>query len=257
MRIRVQYQIPHPVPLPYSLNYALMSYLYRAIRSVNPDLADWLHHEGIRYQNRSYKPFVFSSLQFRKQKNTQSHRIVEGDAFWYVDSIRPDVIRTIYEGIRVLGALQILHHVFPLLSVQLLPQPDYQQVMNYQTLSPIVVPIQRRDQLVFCHPLESDFYDQIRTSLRRWAVMKWEDPSFEEAPIHIRLLDPASFDLKQASVLTKVKEKNLKGYQFPFQIEASPRIQEVAMEAGLGSYSSQGFGMVAVQPSTDRSSSNR
>jgi CRISPR-associated endoribonuclease Cas6 len=44
--------------------------------------------------------------------------------------------------------------------------------------------------------------------------------------------------------LIDIKGKKIKGYQMPLQIHASPRIQEVAMEAGIGSYSNQGFGML-------------
>lgn len=59
MRIRFVFEIPAETSLPYHYPYALMSYFYHAVRMADPDLAEWLHQEGIPYEGRKYKPFVF------------------------------------------------------------------------------------------------------------------------------------------------------------------------------------------------------
>jgi CRISPR-associated endoribonuclease Cas6 len=247
MRIRITFSLPAPLELPYSLNYALMSYVYQAIQKVDQDLSKWLHQEGLAYQGRIYKPFLFSPLSFDERQHGKDKMRVAGDAVWKVDSIRPEVVQTIYQGIQAMGYLQLFHHRLPLRSIQIEDRPDYQQVMHYSSLGPIVVPIQREGKLVYCHPLQSEFYDQLRSSLDRWARLKWGEEFQCVEPIHIRIRDAERFNLQKAAVLHDVKGKKIKGYLVPLEIEAPASIQQVVMEAGLGSYGSQGFGMVEWQ----------
>ncbi|MGA8943036.1 MAG: CRISPR-associated endoribonuclease Cas6 [Thermoactinomyces sp.] len=245
MRLRMTFSLPQPLELPYSLHYALMSYVYQAIQTVDPVLAKWLHQEGIAYHGRSYKPFIFSPLSFDERQSGKEKMKVSGNAVWKVDSIRPEIVQAICHGVQAKGYLQLLHHRLPLETIEMEERPWYQRVMNYFSLGPIVVPIQREGQLVYCHPLQSEFYDQLRESLLRWARFKWGTSYVCEEAIHIRLRSPERFSLKKAAVLNEIKGKKIKGYLIPLQIEAPAPIQEVVMEAGLGSYGSQGFGMMA------------
>lgn len=244
MRIRFVFEIPAETSLPYHYPYALMSYFYHAVRMADPDLAEWLHQEGIPYEGQKYKPFVFSPLAFDHCRKSPGQMRVQGKATWKVDSIHPPLLQALCQGIQALNHLQLFSHRFPLHSIHFEERPRFESVMNYRCLGPVVFPVRKEGKLVFCHPLESDFYDQIRTSLHRWAKLKWGVDDSNSAPIRIRLLNPGHFRLEQAATLIDIKGKKTKGYQMPLQIHASPRIQEVAMEAGIGSYTNQGFGIL-------------
>jgi CRISPR-associated endoribonuclease Cas6 len=244
MRIRFEFDIPTETSLPYHYTYALMSYFYHVIRLTDPSLADWLHQEGIAFEGRKYKPFVFSPLLFSQCKKAPDKMTVQGKMTWKVDSIHPPIMQALYHGMNTLSHLKLFKHSFPLKSIQIEERPTFQQTMNYRCLGPVVIPISKNGKLLLCHPLESDFYDQIRSSLQRWAKLKWGTDYSDPSPIRIRLLDPDRFRLEQAAQLTEIKGKKIKGYKMPLQIEASVRIQEVAIEAGIGSYTNQGFGML-------------
>ncbi|MBA4493249.1 CRISPR-associated endoribonuclease Cas6 [Paenactinomyces guangxiensis] len=196
----------------------------------------------MEYRGKSYKPIVFSRLQFETRKNTATHMEVKGFCSFKADSIQPVLMQRLIEGMWKLGYLQLLDIKIPLVDVKVEATVLFQETMLYKSLSPIVVPIQDGDRLRFCHPLESRFYDSVRQSAANWYYLKWGEEIPSDTSIHISLLHPEKFQLKKAAVLTKYKEKKLKGYQIPIKVQAPPKVQQVLYESGAGSYSSQGFG---------------
>ncbi|SEN68892.1 CRISPR-associated endoribonuclease Cas6 [Lihuaxuella thermophila] len=246
MRMEARFFINEEISLPYDLNYLISSYLLRCIKQADPGLADWLHNEGIAFQRRSYKPLVFSRPRFECRNNLRACMKVKGMLTFKADSIYPEIIRRLVEGIRSLGNLQLADAKIPLVDVQLEEPKRFSETMSYIALSPIVVPIQREKKLHYCHPLESPFYDGLRRSIRNWYAIRWGEELPQEVNIHISLIDPAAFNLNKAAVLVKYKDKNIKGYQIPLTIDAPPKVQEVIYQSGLGSYGSQGFGMVEI-----------
>ncbi|SFJ85517.1 CRISPR-associated endoribonuclease Cas6 [Thermoflavimicrobium dichotomicum] len=247
MRIQMTFAIPKPASLPYSLNYYLTSYFYRAIREVNPHLSGWLHSEGIAFRGKAYKPFLFSRPWFDLRTHFPTHMEVQGKCRIQVDSIQVEVVRSIYEGVNQLGCLHLLGERFPLVDLRVKEAISFAPRMTYETISPITVPVRIDDELHFCHPLESRFYDNLRYSLYNWYEIKWKEPFPDHEEIHIQLVDPGSFQLERAAVLIQYHGKNIKAYQLKLAIEAPVKMQQVIYEAGLGSYGSQGFGMVEVR----------
>ncbi|RAL22721.1 CRISPR-associated endoribonuclease Cas6 [Thermoflavimicrobium daqui] len=247
MRIQMTFMVPKPTPLPYSLNYYLTSYFYRAIREVNPQLGGWLHEEGIAFRGKAYKPFLFSRPWFDSRTHLAKQMEVQGKCRIQVDSIQTEVVRSIYEGVEKLGCLHLLGEQFPLVDLRVKEAVSFTPQMTYETISPITVPVRIHDELHFCHPLESRFYDNLRYSLHNWYEMKWKEPFPDNEEIHIQLVDPASFRLERAAALVQYHGKNIKAYQLKLAIEAPVPMQQVIYEAGLGSYGSQGFGMMDVR----------
>ncbi|TCS94969.1 CRISPR-associated endoribonuclease Cas6 [Hazenella coriacea] len=244
MRIRATFYLEEETNLPYSLNYPISSYLYQCISQADPALGEWLHNEGLSYQGRSYKPIIFSNLHFEYRRFQSRSMKVKGKVTFQVDSIQPTLIQRLMEGMWKKGCLQLLDIQLPLKEIQLMGTTTFQPEMSYRSLSPIVVPMRLADRLHFCNPLESDFYEQLKKSARNWYWLKWQKELPADVPFRIRLLHPEKFSLKKAAVLTEYKEKKIKGYQVPLWIEAPPDLQQVLMEAGIGSLSSQGFGFL-------------
>lgn len=247
MRIKITYFLEQEVRLPYSLNHIISSYLYQMITIVEPDLGDWLHQEGLVYQNRTYKPIVFSNLHFEHRQNKLAYMKVKGRVTLYVDSIQNRIVQSLMQGIWNSGCLRINDLQIPLQDIQLIGQIEFSSRMQYQTLSPIVIPIQREDRLHFCHPLESDFYDQLRKSARNWYYLKSGKELSEDCSIRINLLEPDRFHLRKSSFLYEYKKKKIKGFALSMEIETSPEVQQVFYESGAGSLSSQGWGMLQVK----------
>ncbi|WP_124728257.1 CRISPR-associated endoribonuclease Cas6 [Staphylospora marina] len=244
MRIEARFYLDREVALPYDINYPLASYIYQCIRLVDPDLGTWLHDKGLEYQGRSYKPFVFSRMYFESRVNKPECMVVQGAMSFKVDSILPEVTRTLVEGMWRTGKLRLLDVDIPLTDVRVLPPLKFTETMRWKALSPICVPVWQDNGLHFCHPLESRFYDSLRNSMKNWYMLHWKKPFPEDGEIHLILPNPEKFSLQKAAVLIRYKEKKIKGYQIPLIIQTTPEMQEVVCRAGLGSYGSQGFGMM-------------
>ena len=244
MRIKIKAYLDQEVKLPYSLNYPVSSYFYQMITLADRELGDWLHQEGLRYHGRTYKPIVFSEVFFEHRVHLPSFMKVKGKVWIYVDSIQERIIKCLVEGIWKTGFLQLKDVQMLIQDIEVVPKPVFVHCMKYETLSPLVVPIQRNQKLHYCHPLESQFYDQLRRSIRNWYYLKWKEELAQEEAIHIRLLQPEQFQMRKASVLHTYKQKKIKGYHLSLEIEAPPKVQQVFYEAGAGSLSSQGWGML-------------
>jgi CRISPR-associated endoribonuclease Cas6 len=246
MRIEARFHLDREIALPYDLNYPLASYIYKCIREANPKLGRWLHDKGLEYRGRWYKPFVFSRVRFESRVNKPDCMLVQGALSFKVDSILPEVTRSLVEGMWKTSRLRLLDVDIPLADVRILPDPAFAGTMRYRAISPIVVPVQQENGLHFCHPLESRFYDSLRTSLKNRYFLRFNREFPEGEEIHLSLLNPEKFQLQKAAVLIRYKEKKIKGYLVPLLIKAPADMQEVIWHAGLGSYGSQGFGMVDV-----------
>ncbi|SFT04547.1 CRISPR-associated endoribonuclease Cas6 [Marininema halotolerans] len=246
IRITAQFYIDHEVNIPYDLNYPLSSYIYQCIGLANAELGDWLHNEGLAYRGKSYKPLVFSRLHFERRRNKSTHMEVKGLCGLTIDSIQPEIIQHLIQGMWKKGYLQLLDVKIPLMDVKMKAAHSFVETMSYKLLSPVVVPVQIDKGLHFCHPLESQFYDSLRQSISNWYNLKWQEELPREVSIQISLLQPEFFQLKKAAVLTQYKEKKVKGYLASIQVQAPPKVQQVIYESGLGSYNSQGFGCVEV-----------
>lgn len=246
MRAEVTFYLDKEILLPYDLNYFISSYIYHCIKQKAPDLADWLHNTGLEYKGKRYKPFVFSRCNFSTRVNLDSKMKVSGNLYFQIDSIMPEIIHRFVEGAWIKGVLDLFDYKLPLQEIRFLPPVTYKDSMMYKALSPIVIPIQKQNQTIFCHPLDSRFYDSMRNSLKNWYFLRWGETFPETEEIHIQLYQPEKFHLRKTAVLTRYKEKNIKGYLIPLQVEAPVKMQQVIYEAGIGSYGSQGFGMVEV-----------
>jgi CRISPR-associated endoribonuclease Cas6 len=244
MRAEVKFHIANEIQLPYDLNYPISSFIYRCLMQANQDLAYWLHNTGLPYRGKKYKPFVFSRCYFDTRINLKSAIKVKGALAFQIDSMMPEIVQHFIEGAWSIGQLTLCDSSFPLQEVKLLPSPTFKRNMVYQTLSPIVVPTQIDGQVVYLHPLDSQFYDSLRFSLKNWYYLRWKEEFSEDEGLRIQLYRPEKFQLKKAAVLSRYKDKNLKGYQFPLVVESSEKMQQVIYETGLGSYGSQGYGMV-------------
>lgn len=244
MRVEAKFFVESEMVLPYDLNYFVSSYIYRCIQQSSPDFADWLHNTGLQRNGKSYKPFVFSRCTFTKRVNLPSGMKVKGTLSFLMDSILPEVIQRFIEGAWKIGMLELGNWKFPLQEINLLPPVSFHPKMIYQAISPIVVPIQKDGQVIYCHPLESRFYDSMRLSMANWYALRWNEEFSDSDEICIQVYRPEKFQLQKASVLQRYKEKNVKGYQVPLVIEAPVKMHQVIYESGLGSFGSLGFGMV-------------
>jgi CRISPR-associated endoribonuclease Cas6 len=135
-------------------------------------------------------------------------------------------------------------------------EPDYKEIVKYICLSPIILKeLPNEEGKAFISPEDEAFSDLVyeSTLLRMQRAMKLSQEDLE-AHKHFQLI-PDSYYLdkirekekKFARIYTlscAKGERELRGYTFPFTLYASPAVQRFVFLQGLGSCTSNGFGML-------------
>lgn len=244
MRIRLKLKTVEEQLIDYNYNAELNNLIYEILKDADEDLARKLFDQGMLIRNELVKPYTFSRLLFENYKATRSGLIVRGEGEWLVSTPVDDLGETLIDG--MIGRYQVTigKNTFSVERHQMLKDPEMPEEMNCFMLAPVVTSVYRPDgREVFCHPLQSEFYDLLRNDL----VYKTEvltGQRYNPAEIHFTIIDPEKFDLERAANLIHYQGKNIKCYLFKFKLIGPKKILETAFTWGLGSFNGQGFGMI-------------
>ncbi|OWZ83740.1 CRISPR-associated endoribonuclease Cas6 [Natranaerobius trueperi] len=248
MRLKINFSIDKPVNLTFNYQYLLSSWVYKIIYKGNSRLGKWLHEKGCLFKGKNYKPILFSNVFFDESKVVKSpkHSCLQVDkgGYFYFDSFRKDICYALMEGTWQKEKVILNDKEFVITSVEIVKDPHWNSPFKAKTLGPICAPYVSNNKLQYSNPLESKFYDVIRNNLLNWYEIIYRKPS-ELKKDDIKITIDQSFNFKKAEKLIDFKGKKIKGYQFKFTLDAPSEVLEVAYRAGLGSYGSQGFGMVS------------
>lgn len=228
--------------LPLSYNYILQAAIYS---SIEPELAAFLHKKGFEGGGRNFKLFSFSRLsgQFQIDKNLNKirftntvHLVVSSPLDQFCQSIATNMLSR--RHIR-LGNCSV---DVEKMTVQQFKASNQKVVLK--TLSPIVVystlmkPDGRKYTCYF-QPGEPDYDSLIENNLRK----KYQAFYSKEAPegeVHVRKLG----QMRQNVV--NYKDTVIKGYSGKVIVTGPEELLQMAVDAGIGSKNSQGFGCVEV-----------
>lgn len=244
MRIRLKLKTVEEQLIDYNYNAELNHLIYEILKDADESLAQKLVDQGMILRNQPVKPYTFSRLLFENYKATRNGLIVRGEGEWLISTPVDDLAETLIDG--MIGRYQVAigKNTFTVERHQMLKDPEMPAEMNCFMLAPVVTSVYRPDgREVFCHPLQSEFYDLLRTDLA-FKAQELYGTSFDPAEIHFTIIDPEKFDLERAANLIHYQGKNIKCYLFKFKMIAPRKILEVAFTWGLGSFNHQGFGMI-------------
>lgn len=244
MRIRLKLKTLEEQLIDYNYNADLNNLLYEITRDANPGLANELFSTGIVVGNKPVKPYTFSRLLFENYRATRDGLVVKGDGEWLISTPVDDLAENFINGLIGRYQVHIGKKKFTVERHQMIKDPNLTSEMDCFMLGPVVTSIIRSDgREVFCHPLQSEFYDLLRQNL----VDKVEQiygQSFQSEDIQFSIINPEKFDLERSANLIHYQGKNIKCYLFKFKIAGPNEVLQVAFSWGLGSFNHQGFGMI-------------
>ncbi len=227
--------------LPIHYNYLLQSALYRLL---DPDFARFLHNEGYMYGKRSFRLFTFSQLlgKYRLIKE-QKQICFQGQVKLRVHSPLAPFCQSIMNTLLLEEGIRLGQARLNVIEIEC-TQPDINKdTLLVQTLSPITVysTMFRPDGRKFTHyyqPRDSEFSEHIRNNL-----LKKFELVYQSVPSSTRLHIEPLGQTKERIVL--YKGFVIKGHIGQFQLWAEDRrLLSLALDAGIGSKGSQGFGCV-------------
>lgn len=230
--------------IPAQYHYPVQAGIYETLTK---DVGGFFHDVGFLHKGRSFKMFAFSRLMgtstFDKSKGVIRF---EGPATLVVSSPIPQFCSSLSTGLLHAGVFRIgMVSLTPKKSQIYEPKVDG-EVVDLKLLSPVVAysTMTRHDGRKYtCYfaPGEREFQSLTETNLRK----KYALLSQEEAP-----------PVPKYEVFTKSRPKQsvllykgtvIKGYTCFLRLKGPAPLLQVAIDAGLGTKNSQGFGCVVPQ----------
>lgn len=242
MHITMQFKPEGEFVLPLHYNHIIQGMIYKAI---NTQLAIFLHNKGFQNKRRSFKLFTFSRLNGRYEINKEKGSIKFFDQIsMTISSPVGEFCNSVANGMLTRRWLEIGSNLVEATNMLVRQHTADRHEVRIRTLSPVVAystllrPDGRKYTCYF-QPGEPDYDRIISSNLRK----KYEAYYNEEAPMG----DVKVEKISQVKMhVMNYKNTVIKGYSGKLQLSGPKELLQMAVDTGLGSKSSQGFGCVEV-----------
>lgn len=234
---------PHrdPFSLPVQYNRHLQSTIYRGL---SKEVGGFFHDTGFEYESRRFKLFTFSRIIGKGTLDKANSALVfSGPISFVVSSPIKQFCSSLATGLLKMGNVQIASEEFSVSSVQVAEPKIETSSILVRCLSPVTVysTMTRYDgtkYTVYFDPREPEFGRLVLSNLsKKYELLVQEgppgDPPFGISPRGTPKL-----------AVLEYKGTIIKGYTCRFLLEGPRDLLQVALDAGIGSKNSQGFGCI-------------
>jgi CRISPR-associated endoribonuclease Cas6 len=238
MHICIEMSGENNIILPIHYNHIVQAFIYKTI---DKELADFLHNEGYG-DDRKFRLFCFSNLSGKaKIESNRGNIIFEPPVFLEVASPDSKFCESFANKI-LKKAIRLKSNSLEIASIKVDRQDVIKEDITINTLSPITVysTLKRPDDSKYtCYfqPGEDDFSriadENLRKKYRAFTGMEPPDGKVSFTP----LLQPRLH-------IVIYKGFVIKGYTGKLRLKGPRELLQMAVDAGLGSKNSQGFGCV-------------
>lgn len=229
--------------LPVSYNYLLQGALYH---SLHKELADFLHEKGYTDGKRSFKLFSFSLLQGAYQLDRVKKTIsFDGEMNLTIASPMQDFCQSLANILLTRGSMSLGTQETEILKVNVRQPKVAGDRAIVRTLSPVVLysTLLRPDgrkYTVYFQPGEPDYERLFNENLQK----KYRAFFGAEAPAG--KVTTKALGLPRLKVVN-YKDTIIKGYAGELLLTGPQELLQLAVDGGIGSKNSQGFGCVELQ----------
>lgn len=245
MRVKINLSAGNDVLLPIEYNYSVYLNLRKTILEyVNT------HKPKLFYKyKKSFPGFTFSQLMIpQRQVETGFIKILGNFLSVFVSSEDDAFIEYLVKSINQQKELTIHSHKFPLKKIEILEEPEFEPVMRFRMLSPLLLVTVEDDKPRFIRPTDADLNDVFARHLVE-NVNRLYKKEFRPADIELQL-DQGYMERKH--VLTRlitVRGINYKTIFAPIRLKGERELMRFGYRRGLGFKTNFGFGMIeAVEP---------
>ena len=250
--------------LPLNYQYELSSWIYKILNHGNEEFAEWLHKEGYTNDYKNFKLFTFSNLIIPKYQIKGDRMQIESRinelivSFYPIDSLEYFITGLFNNQQFTIGDKKS-KAAFTVNTVEKLPEPEFQNTMEFKSLSPILVSHKNNETQKYAeykHPEDDNYGDLlIKNLVEKYNAFYGADanPFGVPNPERVKPLETDNFDY-ELKTLTKPKsrlitiksgtkqESKLRGYLYNFRIKAPAELIRLGYYAGFGEKNSLGFG---------------
>lgn len=209
--------------------------------------AKWLHDKGFEYEKRSFKLFCFTRFH-------EEYRFInETQEFLYPQEVSFSISSPVYEileqtakNFALSTKFDIAGSKFIVSSIEILPPEKVESgKIRINAVEPVEVhsTLAKGDgskKTYYYSPKEKEFSDLINKNLQK----KWMSFFGEKCPYDIKIV-PVNMKYCRERV-QNFKNKVVKGWTGHFWLEGSSEILKFALDTGIGSSNSAGYGFIEV-----------
>lgn len=240
MHLTIEFTSEKAIVLPIHYNHIIQGFIYDTI---DEKLASFLHSKGYG-EERVFKLFCFSNI-FGKadRKSVPDHLVFNNKISLEISSPMSDFCESLANGI-FKKTIRLGSNLLDVASIKIDNQLVDAESVTLVSLSPIVAysTLLRPDSSKYtCYfqPGEEDFQRIVAENLRK----KYRAYMNDEPPAKDVFIQPIQLPKMH---IVNYKGFIIKGYTCKLRVEGPKELIQVAVDAGLGSKNSQGFGCVRI-----------
>jgi CRISPR-associated endoribonuclease Cas6 len=261
MRIRISLA-PEKYPASIPVNHhPLASLIYETMAITSPQLARFLHDEGLRpgsvdKTDKRFKFFVFAFPELPKYYFSGDYKCFDqGLVHWQISSPSSEIIQSIVDGLETKNTIRIGKTLFSVVGIEIIPPPIFNEEMRFVALSPLTVSTSWQDVdgkrvKYYLRANEDEFGELVVSNLLvKYSTLNGKeakDPDlyFEFDRDYINAA--GGFDSRKITKLIRYGTTEIKSVFAPFIVRGNPELISLGWESGFGSSNSQGFGMAGI-----------
>ncbi len=241
--------------LPLNTNYYISSAIYRTLERSSPEFSDLMHNYGYSSpdERRKFKLFTFSNLDVPDRRIDGSRLIsLSKTVSFTISSPMDDFLQHLVTGLFSDGYFFIDSARFRKGEIISLPEPDFQDTMEFSMLSPLVASLMRPDR-----SKEYLKYHDVRLApvllqnlLAKYQAVHHRTFDGETEPFQIqfsqRYIEQRQGKIEKLITIREGREgeTKIKAILCPFTITAPIELIKIGYDCGFGEKNAQGFGMV-------------
>lgn len=226
----------------YNYHYELMRRLYESLTIIDDKKALKIHDEGIKSNGKKFKLFNYT-LAFGKgvkytsdgicfNKDNDIRLILSGDT---------NILNGIIKGMIAKQEIELNGCLLKIKKLENDKTFKFRNVMLYKVRSPIIESIFNGKEIKYLNPCQQEWYSALGNNLKRKYKAVYDEEYTDELYFDVEdILKP------KKKFITKIKKGFVVGYtDFEIFVQATPKMQEIAYNLGLGQNSSIGMGAIS------------
>jgi len=245
MQLTVFFTAPGSVSIPVQYGHLLQGLIYRQMD--NPVLRSYLHEHSFALGKRRFKLFTFSRLlgQTATYDQAAGRLVLTPPLRLVICSPVPFILKELGTGFLRQGRVRLGDVFLEVKEMATAATRLTGQTIRVRMLSPLVVystfPGDGRKYTYYYSPFEPRFTELVANNLAKKHLLFYGQQARTEE-FTIRPARVRDRDLK----VTYYKDTVIKGWMGEYELSGDPELLQLALDAGLGSKNSQGYGCCAL-----------
>jgi len=242
MQLQLNLGIKKRIYLPIHYNHVVQGAIYN---NLDQETAKKIHEVGFTYEKRSFRLFTFSRLMGRYQIDKKAQTIsFDSDLKLVISSPLEFFCSSLLEHFLKVGIFRLGEYELEVIGVDIIQDKITDKRVRIRSLSPIVtystiLKADHKKYTFYFQPGEPEFTRLVQENIaKKYSIIhKTSVPNGE-----IKILPSSQPRLS----IINYKGTIIKGYMCNLVMEGPPVMLQVALDTGIGSKNSQGFGCVAI-----------